>query len=211
MGGEDELYGGAKRRVKRVSSVAKPAAKRVAKPAAKRVAAKAKPAGVKRRRVFHKKLLTKFGGFLDELYVDGEKQGTGVGKLVQQLTQQFQNNVESRSGMAGGKLRRKKPSAAAAASASAVKKPKRYRKRTHGGEGDGEGEGKDASTNDAGEAGKGTDAEAGAEEDGEKIGGGYRKVKRVVRKARASSPTRKARPARKARPVRRRSASPGRR
>jgi hypothetical protein len=36
-------------------------------------------------------------------------------------------------------------------------------------------------------------------------------VKRVVRKARASSPTRKARPARKARPVRRRSASPGRR
>jgi hypothetical protein len=204
------LYGGVKRRVKKSSS----SAKRVV---AKRVAAKPKREGVKRRKAFNRRLMGKFGGFLNELYVDGEGKtsmgGNSVERLVQQLTQQFQNNE-----MAGGKPRRKK-SALSASPVKKVKKVKKVRRKTRGGEGE---EVVDST------ADKPVKAEGDAEGEADDTavgmdGGGYRKVKRVVRKVRSSSPSRKARPVRKARPTRkahpvrkarptrRRSASPGRR
>jgi hypothetical protein len=213
MGG-GELYGGVKRRVKKSSSSAK---RVVAKP--KRVAAKPKREGVKRRNAFNRRLMGKFGGFLNELYVEGEGQstssanmgGNSVERLVQQLTQQFQNNE-----MAGGKPRRKK-SALSASPVKKVKKVKKVRRKTRGGEGDEDVATADKPVNAEGEA------PADDKEGKDMGGGGYRKVKRVVRKVRSSSPSRKARPAakarpvgkarpvRKARPTRRRSALPGRR
>jgi hypothetical protein len=215
MGG-GELYGGVKRRVKKSSSSAKRVA---AKP--KREGVKPKREGVKRRNAFNRRLMGKFGGFLNELYVEGEGQsssstgGNSVERLVQQLTQQFQNNE-----MAGGKPRRKK-SALSASPVKKVKKVKKVRRKTRGGDPE------EVVTDTDATADKPVNAEGEApadDKEGKDMGGGgYRKVKRVVRKVRSSSPSRKARPAakarpvgkarpvRKARPTRRRSASPGRR